>query len=85
VRARKAARPTTARTVNGPHASSNLPGGSGRSYSNSKLSVYSGRCLLGFVTRHRDGLEASDADGHTIGMFATERAALDAISTRAAS
>jgi hypothetical protein len=66
--------------VNGPRGSSNLPGGSRRRYSNSSLSVYAGRDFLGFVARRRDGFEALDAGGDSLGIFPNIKAAADAVS-----
>jgi hypothetical protein len=80
MRPRKAARPATAETVNGPRASSNLPGGSRSSYSNSSLSVYAGRDFLGFIARRRDGFEALDTGGDSLGIFPNTKADADAIS-----
>jgi hypothetical protein len=45
------------------------------------VSVYSGRACGGFIINHgRCGFEAFDADHHSLGLFATEKAAADAIS-----
>jgi hypothetical protein len=66
--------------VNGPRTSSNLPGGSRRRYSNSSLSVYAGGDFLGFVARRRDGFEALDAGGDSLGIFPNIKAAADALS-----
>jgi hypothetical protein len=45
------------------------------------VSVYSGRVCGGFIINHgRCGFEAFDADHPSLGLFATEKAAADAIS-----
>ena len=48
-------------------------------------SVYSGRVCLGhLLARGKLGFEAFDADDRSLGLFATERDAADAISAKAA-
>ena len=44
------------------------------------LSVYDGRFCIGFVTRRRDGFEALDAKGDSLGIFASIKAAAHAAS-----
>jgi hypothetical protein len=46
--------------------------------------VYDGQTCIGFlVLRGRQGVEAFDAAEHSLGVFATAKAAADAISVRA--
>jgi hypothetical protein len=45
------------------------------------LTIYSGRECIGLIlNRGKSGWEAFDADQHSLGIFATEQAAADAIS-----
>jgi hypothetical protein len=44
------------------------------------LSVYDGRFCIGFVTRRRDGFEALDAKGDSLGIFTSIKAAAHAVS-----
>jgi hypothetical protein len=48
------------------------------------LSIYDGQRCIGFmVLRGKCGVEAFDADGNSLGTFADQKRAADAVSTKA--
>jgi hypothetical protein len=89
VRRRKAARPATATTVNGPHAKVSAGRQNHRDVLKpfdpttqpGFLAVYDGQVCLGFLLpRGKAGVEAFDADDRFLGVFLTQKEAADAIS-----
>jgi hypothetical protein len=53
---------------------------SARSSSSTAMSVYDGRCCIGFIITHgRTSYESFDVDQHSIGLFSNERDAAAAL------
>jgi hypothetical protein len=87
VRRRTARKPAAAGAARGLHG--NAKAGElkrSEAYSIRLHAVYSGRVCIGFLLpRGRLGVEAFDADDHSLGIFPTVKAAADAISAKVAS
>jgi hypothetical protein len=48
--------------------------------SSAAMSVYDGRCCIGFIITHgRTGYESFDVDQHSVGLFSNERDAATAL------
>jgi hypothetical protein len=88
VRFRKAARPATAETVNGPrtseHAAEPLEGDATQNQP-ALQSVYDGRERVGhLLLRGKQGVEAFDANEVSLGIYPDLKTAADAVVSKAA-